>query len=181
MQVSFAIGLRYEIEDIAKVGMNTALFFTLNIPPTASEIKIEGDLMLNQRTPVYPSYKQRELYANEGIFQVLERSYLEAFELCYNRNHTLHYDFTQTVTALGGSGQVAVEINIRIPPLQPILYQQTLFEVLKQAWVQYVGLFVPVYVLVYYGFMWFAYRMNALQGQPSHEGTLHDKEKLKQY
>lgn len=183
-QVDFAIGLRYEIEDIARVAMNTALFFTLNVPKGASEIKVEGDLILNQRTPVYPSYKQRELYGNEGIFQALQTSYLEAFELCYSRNHTLQYDFTQTATVSSGNSvpvSTTVEIKIRIPPLQAILYQQGLFEVLKQAWVQYMGLFVPVYILTYYGFMWFAYRMNALEGQPSHEGTLRGREKLKQY
>ena len=43
-----------------------------------------------------------------------------------------------------------VNINIHIPKAQKILYQQKTYNNLKKAWIQYIFIFIPIFLVVYY-------------------------------
>jgi hypothetical protein len=66
------------------------------------------------------------------------------------RNETLHYDYVDSVK-YGPKDQsyIDVQMVIRVPAEQEVMYNPRMFQILKMTWVQYFTIFLIFYVLLH--------------------------------
>ena len=77
---------------------------------------------------------------------------MEIYNKYSDRNFTTKYEHTEFVLPAQGSESklVTVKIDIQIPKLQKILFYQSVYLSLKEAWIQYIYIFIPIFICVFY-------------------------------
>ena len=85
----------------------------------------------------------------------LETMSMQGLLKAYNRwNETTKYTLVNRAQKLyGPSNTIDIEMIVKIPRKQAILYEPQLFTVLKFAWIQYLAAFIFWYALLWKGFM----------------------------
>lgn len=137
------------MEGLAIVSVDTLASDKLN--PTL--IKIDGMMNLVQPIALTPLANDvyRTLY-DDDYFDTLEHQNVQYFLERYlmERNETLHYDYVDSVM-YGPKDQSYIDIQmvIKVPAEQEVMYNPRLFQVLKMAWVQYFTIFLIFYVLLH--------------------------------
>lgn len=96
------------------------------------------------------------------------------------RNETLEYLATSTVTY--GTTQspppaLTVDLLFKVPQHQELVYIPSVLEVLKQAWVQYVYVLIPLYFALY--FLLFGYLVENRIFTSVEKSELHTAAKIK--
>jgi len=170
VQVNMLVGLNYELVGWATGKMDSGIFVSFDTGAGASLIKSAGELRLKQTTPLSLSSKPRTLYTS--IFQTLQKySYTETQKEYYTRNMTLEYKANSIILPYGDS-QTTVELKIRIPTRQDVSYEAGLIEMMKNAWIQYIYILIPLYFVMYELVMWIMIRFNIVSSQPEEDEQL---------
>ena len=159
--IKFMAFLDYGINSRIKFLMHTLLYLDIDINGEA-RIETNGELILKQRAPfTSTTITNKQYYNNEYILdanKINPFDFSAIFDEFKNRNYTTEYkhsvrsiseDTTGTNSA-SQSGGIEVDIKIHIPKAQKILYQQKTYDNLKKAWIQYIFIFIPIFLVVYY-------------------------------
>lgn len=121
----------------------------------ASYIKIDGDLVLKQKSPISQStfsvgnYGENHICpknATDDIFNNYNIASQKAFY--YNRDVYTVFDYNKVVIPYKNKDVVQIDLTVNIPSFQPILWEIPVITKLKFVWVQFMALFIPVYVIL---------------------------------
>lgn len=128
---------------------------TISNSVKASKISTYGEIRLHQRN-IIPSYSSiRKYYRNDQLIDFSKCS-LEELDIenilnrYYSRNYTLSYDQFQYIWKPTISSST-LDINATFYiPLQPIIYEPNLSQILLFGWIQYLSVLIIVLVLIYW-------------------------------
>lgn len=152
--VKFLLFLDYGLRDKAKLLMNTMVYVDIDTPNGVSEITTKGDLILKQTSPIASTSIPSKQYYSTDLFEVDLYSpydFLEIYNKFTNRNYTTSYEYIPfIVPPNSGSNVITMNIEINIPKLQKVFFYQSVYLNLKEAWIQYLFIFIPIFVGVYY-------------------------------
>ena len=145
--------LDYGINSKIKFLMHTLLYLDIDINGGAS-IETNGELILKQRAPfTSTTITNKQYYNNEYVLDANKINPFDfgaIFDEFKNRNYTTEYKHSVRSFSQTEETNFNVNINIHIPKAQKILYQQKTYNNLKKAWIQYIFIFIPIYLVVYY-------------------------------
>ena len=159
--IKILLFFNYALKDKARLIMNTMIPIDIDCPNGTMEISTKGDLLFYQKSPIAStSVPNKKYYADDteengyvfdtDLFSPYD--YLEIYNKYSDRNFTTKYEHTEFVLpAQGGASKlVTVKIDIQIPKLQKILFYQSVYLSLKEAWIQYIYIFIPIFICVFY-------------------------------
>ena len=152
--IKFMAFLDYGINSRIKFLMHTLLYLDIDINGGAS-IETNGELILKQRAPfTSTTITNKQYYNNEYILdsnKINPFDFVAIFDEFKNRNYTTEYKHSvRSFVSPTQKTDFNVNIKIRIPKAQKILYQQKTYDNLKKAWIQYIFIFIPIFLVVYY-------------------------------
>jgi len=150
--------LQYTIDGEINTQFKTVVYKSFSAPSNGGivNVKMRGDLELNQKNPLAVGTIKRELYStsleddfnNYGIPGILDRITL--------RNQTTVYNAEPIINSFTGGTKTKIVMDINIPLIQETLYFTSVLQMLKLAWIEYFALLIPIYVILYlwiYGFI----------------------------
>ena len=158
--IKILLFFNYALKDKARLIMNTMIPIDIDCPNGAMEISTKGDLLFYQKSPIAStSVPNKKYYADDteengyvfdtDLFSPYD--YLEIYNKYSDRNFTTKYEHTEFVLPAQGKFKlVTVKIDIQIPKLQKILFYQSVYLSLKEAWIQYIYIFIPIFICVFY-------------------------------
>lgn len=153
-KVNVAVGLEYQLNETTKIAMKSGFFTSFNTPSGAGQIHAIGDLVLSQKFPIPVHSERKYLYDSASIFDLLVASTFTAAQRSYNaRNETLDYRKAVLITP-SALDEVTIDLTLHVPTHQEVAYDPSMQETLKNAWLQYLYLLLPVYFVVYEVVMW---------------------------
>lgn len=138
----------------------------INTPLGASYVKINGDLVLKQKLPLSTSifsvgnYKENILSLSETYTptdssgttylknDVSDFNIESKKEYFYNRDVYTVFDYNKVVIPYKNRDVVQIDLTVNIPSFQAIMWEIPIAAKLKFAWVQFMALFIPVYVIL---------------------------------
>ena len=151
--IKFMAFLDYGINSKIKFLMHTLLYLDLDIEENRSYIQTKGELVLKQRAPFTSTTITNKQYYNDNyVLDPNKINFLDfsaIFEEFKSRNFTTEYKHRVISSSRSGGG-ISVNIKINIPKAQKILYHQKTYNNLKKAWIQYIYIFIPIFLVVYY-------------------------------
>ena len=127
----------------------------VDTPNGASLVFLDGDLALKQRRGIKTDNVAQTHYNSTFIhYEATSQNYLPILlERYLQRNETAVYEYgNPTILPAGSDTETTINVKVRIPPNQVIQYVPPFAQVMKFAWVQYLGLLLPLAAAVY----WFA-------------------------
>ena len=161
MNIKLLLFFNYALKDKAKFIMNTMIPIDIDCPNGAMEISTKGDLLFYQKSPIAStSIPNKKYYVDDteengyvfdtDLFSPYD--YMEIYNKYSNRNFTTKYDYTEFVLPGQSTSNrlVTIKIDIQIPKLQKILFYQSVYLSLKEAWIQYIYIFIPIFICVFY-------------------------------
>ena len=160
--IKFMAFLDYGINSRIKFLMHTLLYLDIDINERIQTIETNGELILKQRAPfTSTTITNKQYYNNEYILdanKINPFDFSAIFDEFKNRNYTTEYkhsvrsisEDTTGTESTSQSSKIEVDIKIHIPKAQKILYQQKTYDNLKKAWIQYIFIFIPIFLVVYY-------------------------------
>ena len=151
--IKFMAFLDYGINSKIKFLMHTLLYLDIDIESGETNIETKGELILKQRAPfTSTTITNKQYYKNEYILdpnKINPLDFSAIFDEFKSRNFTTEYKYRVVPTSTSESGD-NINIKIRIPKAQKILYHQKTYNNLKKAWIQYIYIFIPIFLVVYY-------------------------------
>ena len=135
----------------------------INTPLGVSYVKINGDLVLKQKFPLSSStfsvgnYKENILNVSETYADntttylkndVTDFNIESKKEYFYNRDVYTVFDYSKVVIPYKNRDVVQIELTVNIPSFQAIMWEIPIAAKIKFAWVQFMALFIPVYVIL---------------------------------
>lgn len=153
--IKFMAFLDYGINSRIKFLMHTLLYLDIDINENIKTIETNGELILKQRAPfTSTTITNKQYYNDEYILdsnKINPFDFVAIFDEFKNRNYTTEYKHSvRSFVSPPEETNVNVNIKIRIPKAQKILYQQKTYDNLKKAWIQYIFIFIPIFLVVYY-------------------------------
>ena len=154
LDIKLMFFLKYGLRKKVKLIMTPMVY--INLPvflKIGKQIRLNGDLELIQKSPIASTAVTNQLYYEENPFKI---DYNESvpFDLLYyynkykNNNYTVKYNYEKIEKNLADN-KTEITIEINIPKMQQIFYIQSVFESLKNAWMQYFYIFLPIYFILY--------------------------------
>jgi len=160
--IKIVLGFDYSISDQVKMKMQTGIFLNVNAPAGASKVQVYGDLVLKQTNPLAVTSLERDIYDTSVFTQFENSDYFSAFQDNLLRNETTSFPHDFMVMPFSSAKFTQIEITVKIPPYQKVLYSPNMLEILKFAWIQYFSLLFPIY-LILYTLLAFVYRNQILE------------------
>ncbi|KAJ3384705.1 hypothetical protein HDU84_002686 [Entophlyctis sp. JEL0112] len=162
-RVRLGIFLRYDVEDKARLSMNTAAFIDESAAISCASLDVFGDLRILQRELLSPTADNYN-YVNQIINYNLTSSGSETANLSWPRiveayeargiRTKLEFAATPVWTSPRAINQPFVITGKIQYPSEVFKYKPTVAEVLKTAWIQYLSFFAVFYVLCRRAFSW---------------------------
>lgn len=181
-QINMIIGLDYALNQTGNIQMSSGVFVSFYPGAGASLIKSTGDVIFKQRNSIYVTNSIVQLYQDENIFNQLQaKGFISLFDSYFSRNESLSFKHVDSIGYSGNTPILNIEIKMSIPLYQEVLYQMPLLEAIKISWVQYLAILIPIFMIVYYGFFWTAYRHRIVDAAISDDVTMSNIEKMKTY
>lgn len=157
--------LQYYVSNEINTQFKTMVYKSINAPNggNLAYAQMNGDLRLVQKNFMAQGTIKRELYSstlesdyfNYGIQGILDR---------YNtRNQTTVYDANPSVHSFSSTTSTQILMQVRIPTYQPIMYYTSVLEILKNAWIEYFALLIPIYMILYIWLYGFIVKTNVLK------------------
>mmetsp|Transcript_29899 Transcript_29899/g.26447 ORF Transcript_29899/g.26447 Transcript_29899/m.26447 type:complete len:319 (+) Transcript_29899:24-980(+) len=143
-----ALAFNYEIETIIEEKMVSLAFLKINNPNGISKVNAYGSLVFKQRTPTKNDFDEKILYNSNPLDKVLNGSMTKLYQNYLSRQEYTEFEGNIEVQPYGNSNQVQIHIEIAIPKLQEFQYIPGFLESLKSAWVQYIYILIPFYLLL---------------------------------
>ena len=150
----------YFLMEKVKLKMNTMTYIDIDCPYySCSKIIANGDLILNQKSPISVSSIPLGIYyQKKGDLLKVERGESK-YDIFYYYNKYNSRNFTtkfkpKDIFYYKGNNDIeenfSIELEINIPKLQEILYYDSVYGTLKNTFVQYIFISVFVFYLFLY-------------------------------
>ena len=154
-QISAMFVLEYMLQERVRVIAETAAFVDHSSAIAGGALELDGDLVLEQRhalpytgafqklyssDPLIPDTNRRDLRYNDLLRHYARRNITTAF--------VARYPIWTPVAEASSGSSFQLNLNIRLPSKQAVLYIPPVSETLKFAWIQYFSLAVIVWVAV---------------------------------
>lgn len=159
----------YEIKSKVLADIKLSTYNFLQTPVGAERIYIQGHLVINQKG-VYEqgSVKRVINYETDNLQTYLQQHTLNEFiDYIDSQNTTcnIEYDYKQIRVPSGLSNKTEIQFDISIPAQQEIIYEPTVLESIKIAWIQYVALLIPSMYIIYFIIIGFAFKNKVFDSQ----------------
>jgi len=143
---------RSQLQSSAKIVMESVVHLSHDSGVAGKELVTSGNLVFRQNNPVFVKggyttmYADTELVDTASIISAKEGDIKTILAKAMGRNYTLAYEpqynyWGAKIDDLAGTFTLNAKLNI---PTQDILYTPKPMEVLKDAWVKYLSMFVVV-------------------------------------
>ena len=150
--------LKYAVRDKAKYLFYPLVPINIDIPTkntTGALISLIGELKLKQKSPIY-AHSISPIDEHKSPFNLnstLDSPFdlLKIYDRYMSKNITVSFDYEEFIEPNKYSiDESRINIEIYIPQMQEILYHQNLFDTVKNAWIQYIFILIPIAIIVYY-------------------------------
>ena len=120
----------------------------------ANSIILNGELKLKQKSPI-AQISIPKILKDKYLFGVDRESpydMLALYNKYSNRNVTTKFegDLFLSPKLNNDNNKVEIILNVYIPKIQDVLYYASFGETIKEAWIQYIYIFIPIYFLVHF-------------------------------
>ena len=120
----------------------------------ANSIILNGELKLKQKSPI-AQMSIPKILKDKYLFGVDRESpydMLALYNKYSNRNVTTKFegDLFLSPKSNNDNNKVEIILNVYIPKIQDVLYYASFGETIKEAWIQYIYIFIPIYFLVHF-------------------------------
>ena len=120
----------------------------------ANSIILNGELKLKQKSPI-AQMSIPKILKDKYLFGVDRESpydMLALYNKYSNRNVTTKFegDLFLSPKLNNDNNKVEIILNVYIPKIQDVLYYASFGETIKEAWIQYIYIFIPIYFLVHF-------------------------------
>ena len=120
----------------------------------ANSIILNGELKLKQKSPI-AQMSIPKILKDKYLFGVDRESpydMLALYNKYSNRNVTTKFegDLFLSPKSNNDNSKVEIILNVYIPKIQDVLYYASFGETIKEAWIQYIYIFIPIYFLVHF-------------------------------
>jgi len=139
----------YGLRDRVKLQMQDFIKIDINPANGLSKAYIVGEIELKQRNPLQASTIIRNIY-NTSLFDDANQNVnaVTLQEEKLYRNESLYCSCQSSIMG-GSSGSISeITIKLAVPPEQRVIYIPTILENLKFSWIQYIALFIPIYLII---------------------------------
>lgn len=144
------VEFEYKLRERLNLEMTGLALANIDLPYGASEVYIDGTLRLKQKNPLKSSKAVRKEY-NSSVFvddKPIDGFWNRVLLRYWNRNETLDYDFVYSSKTPSNKKGVKVNMVVRVPVYEDVVYQPLFLQNLKFAWIQYLSLAIPIWVIV---------------------------------
>jgi len=150
---AFKLGIffDYGFSGKVKLFMKSMLLLDVNTYEGLNSLKFIGDLEFNQKNDLFQGSMSKNMYNKDIInnstsnpFDINE-IYLDYLDR--NLTNTYKYDYFEKYL-LSDDEEKSIEVEVNIPYQQKVRYTPTYLYTMKEAWVQYFCIFVPVYIII---------------------------------
>ena len=137
----------------ARFYTESMMYLDIDTPNGENRIEMNGELVLKQKSPI----------AQMSIPKVLKDKYLfgddreSPYDMLalYNKysskNITTKFEGDVFLSPNNGNDKkVDIILNVYIPKSQDVLYYASVAETIKEAWIQYIYFFIPIYFLIHF-------------------------------
>jgi transmembrane protein 231 len=146
--VNLALAFQYNINDRLEEKMISLAFFQIDAPNGLGTVEAYGSLVLNQRDPINYSTKEVVEYNSNPLLKVLNASLVNMYSEYRNREEFTEFEGDIVAQTYGSPVWLKFKIELLIPAQQEIKYIPSFLESIKSAWVQYIFILIPFYVLL---------------------------------
>lgn len=143
--------LQYYIGDDVNAQMKTLVYkeFDASNGNNLRNVRLKGPLKLYQKNPIAPGTMKRELYNSQLEDDYLQYGIMDILDLYQMRNQTTKLNAQPLISSYGSTTETKITMNIEIPTVESVDYYPSALQVLKRAWVQYLGILIPIYFILY--------------------------------
>lgn len=150
----------YQLTDMVDVHMESAAFFEFTGAGSGSELSVDGPLVFKQLDPLAwngERYQYNQPVVNSSSYAPADYDFATILQNYENRNETTVYEPRYTVWKAdrGQSQPFTLKMRVRYRP-QRICYRPGFLYELKNGWIQYLAMLVPVYMFASY-VQWFVF------------------------
>ena len=137
----------------ARFYTESMMYLDIDTPNSENRIVMNGELVLKQKSPI----------AQMSIPKVLKDKYLfgddreSPYDMLalYNKysskNITTKFEGDVFLSPNNNNNnKVDIILNVYIPKSQDVLYYASVAETIKEAWIQYIYFFIPIYFLIHF-------------------------------
>jgi hypothetical protein len=146
--VYLVLSFQYDIEELVEAKMKSLTVFKFDTPNGLGYVDAYGSLVLKQRDPIENNYKEKTFYNVNPLQKVLNDSLTTMYTSYQQRIETTEFQGHTIIQPYGGSNEAKIRIEMLIPEKQKILYNPSVLEALKSAWIQYIFVLVPLYYIL---------------------------------
>eukprot|EP00344_Euplotes_crassus_P000472 CAMPEP_0197013268 /NCGR_PEP_ID=MMETSP1380-20130617/65756_1 /TAXON_ID=5936 /ORGANISM="Euplotes crassus, Strain CT5" /LENGTH=292 /DNA_ID=CAMNT_0042437405 /DNA_START=74 /DNA_END=948 /DNA_ORIENTATION=- len=146
--LTLALAFQYDIDEIIESKMKNMVYINVNDPNGISKVDAYGVFALAQRSPRKNEYQESVIYNSSPLDKVLNSSLTQLYKDYLSRQEYAYFSGNTVVSPYGDSNMVQIHLEVSIPKLQEIRYTPALLESLKSAWVQYIYILIPFYIVL---------------------------------
>ena len=161
IDIKLMLFLKYGLRKKVKLIMTPMIYIDLPVQlggegeeeGRGKEIRLNGDLELIQKSPIASTSVTSKIYYEEYPFKI-DYNDNSPFDLLYyynkykSNNYTVKYNY-EKIEKPRNDNKIQIIMEMHIPKLQKILYTQSVFEAIQYAWMQYIYIFIPIYIILY--------------------------------
>lgn len=142
----------------ARFYTESMMYLDIDTPNDENRIILNGELKLKQKSPIAQMSLPRVI-KDDYLFGIDRESPYDMLAL-YNKysskNITTKFEgdlFLSNYNVENNNNnnkKVDITLNVNIPKSQDVLYYASFAETIKEAWIQYIYLFIPIYFLIHF-------------------------------
>ena len=142
----------------ARFYTESMMYLDIDTPNDENRIILNGELKLKQKSPIAQMSLPRVI-KDDYLFGIDRESPYDMLAL-YNKysskNITTKFEGDIFLSRYNvenngnGNNKVDITLNVYIPKSQDVLYYASFAETIKEAWIQYIYLFIPIYFLIHF-------------------------------
>ncbi|CDW84907.1 transmembrane protein 231 [Stylonychia lemnae] len=164
----------YSLSKLLKVEMIGLAYLDIDTPNGASGVIVNGQLNLDQSAPVLIDSVKRTLYNTDPLDDYSVYTVPDLIEFYQDRKGNFQYplffdilertvyNYNYIVQPYGQMFKTTLDVTIKIPFSQEVIYIPGILETLKYAWIQYLSFFLPA-LLVYFQFVKFMFKYKIVE------------------
>lgn len=153
------------MHDYNEISHDAFNYIDIDTPFGVSKINMDGYIEYDQKSPVYYNTLGVNIQ-NSLIANTTYPRYINEIKSIYlEQNYTTFYNYdiedTYNIMPFVSSEFIDIDLVVRVPYIQNILFESPYLYILKLAWIQYLSLLVPIGIL-FYIILYYLYTMNIL-------------------
>lgn len=145
---NLALSFQYNIDKRVEEQMISLAFMQIDAPNGLGSVEAYGSLVLNQRDPADYTTTEVVKYNSNPLDKVLNASLIEMYNIYRTRKEFTEFEGNTVAQTYGSATWLKFKIELLIPKQQQIRYIPSFLESIKRAWIQYIFVLIPLYILL---------------------------------